>query len=429
MNSSGLIMHNKFPGQMKSGFTLFLTGCFFLLIIGFGCTSTGKLATQNLAELYQPDQQLNGLSYAVFNLDDSIAQLYYRFPLENLKLKKMTGKAAFASYKLNFQVFDGYKKGMLVDSGTIAGIDSVHLSGTMFDSLQLKVATGKNYIVQLNFTDLNAGVSNMRLVNLPKARHGLSADFLLTDTSNKPIMRNYISRVEKVRIRTRFPVNAALGIKRHNFPVRVAAKTPFSYSAVEEPESIDVENEIEINIPGSLSEPFNFAGEGILLMEQFSEGFIINRFYDGFPKIGSSGIMRESLRYIATDEEYNEMMALPAKAAVDQFWIGLTGNSERALSQIKRYYSRVESANELFSVSGEGWMSDRGMVYIVFGPPSIVYRNAEVEEWTFGEAGNALSVRFYFHPFQHSIGIEDYKLLRMEEYRRPWHLAVSNWRR
>jgi GWxTD domain-containing protein len=414
---------------MKSGFTCFITGCFSLLIIGFSCTSTGKLATWNFAVLYQPDQQLNGLRCAVFNLDDSITKLYYQFPVEDLKLKKIAGKAAFVSYNLHFQVYDGYKKGMLVDSGSIVGIDSVQLSGPMFDSLQLKVATGKNYIVQLIFTDLNAGVSNMRLVNLPKATHGLSTDFLLTDTSNKPIMVDYISRVEKVRIRSRFPVNEAIGLKRYDFPIRVAAKTPFSYSAVEEPESIDGEEEIKINITGSLSEPFSIAEEGVLLTGQLSDGFKIYRFYDGFPTIGSAGIMRESLRYIATDEEYNEMLTLTPKAAVDKFWIGLTGNSERALSQIRRYYSRVEFANQLFSVSGEGWMSDRGMVYIVFGTPNIVYRNAEVEEWTYGEAGNALSVRFYFHPFKNSIGIKDYKLLRMEEYRRPWHLAVSNWRR
>ncbi len=415
--------------NVKSGSGLVLCVCCFFLLFSNGCSYKGHLATQNFAGLYKPDQQLNGLSYAVFNANDSISFLYYRFPVENLKFKKVAGKTAFASYKLDYKVFDGYKKGVLIDSGSRVGVDSVLLTGMFTDSIQLRTATGRNYIIQVNFSDLNSELTFPRLIDLPKLSHGLSSDYLLTDAYNKPLMRNWISRAEKVRIRTRFPVNAAFNLMRYDFTDKTAAKSPYSFSAEEKTDEIDSGNEININSHESLTEPFNLVDEGIFLKGQSKEKLKIFRFYDGFPKIGSANTMRESLRYISTDEEVLEMMSMPAKAAVDNFWIGLTGNSERALSQIKRYYSRVESANELFSVSGEGWLSDRGMVYIVFGPPNIVYRNAEVEEWTYGEPGNTLSVRFYFHPIQNSIGIEDYKLLRLEEYRRPWHLAVSNWRR
>lgn len=414
---------------MKSGTGLALYVCCFLLFFSFGCSYKGHLATQNLAGLYKPDHQLNGLNYSLFNANDSISFLYYRFPLENLKFKKVAGKAAFVSYKLDYMVFDGYKKGVLIDSGSRVGVDSVLLKGMLNDSIQLRTATGKDYIIQVNCSDLNSGLTFPRLIDLPKISHGLSSDYLLTDASNKPLMRNWISRAEVVRIRSRFPLDGKLNLMRYDFTDKSAATSPFTYSTEEKLNEIDSGNIIETSSHENLTEPFSLADEGIFLTGQSKEKLKIFRFYDGFPKIGSAGVMRESLRYISTDEEYREMMSMPAKAAVDKFWIGLTGNSERALSQIKRYYSRVESANELFSISGEGWMSDRGMVYIVFGPPNIVYRNAEVEEWTFGEPGNAQSVRFYFHPFQNSIGIEDYRLLRLEEYRRPWHLAVSNWRR
>ena len=39
------------------------------------------------------------------------------------------------------------------------------------------------------------------------------------------------------------------------------------------------------------------------------------------------------------------------------------------------YYRRVEYANHNFKGFGEGWRSDRGMVYITFGPPSYVERH------------------------------------------------------
>ena len=155
----------------------------------------------------------------------------------------------------------------------------------------------------------------------------------------------------------------------------------------------------------------------------------MHRFYDGFPDIGSTGQMRESLRYISTDAEYREMSQLPPRAAIDEFWIKLTGHSERALSQIKRYYGRVEEANRFFSLSREGWKSDRGMIYMVFGPPNLVYRNTLSEQWTYGEAGNPLSLRFLFNLESVPDNQSEYFLIRSETYRTPWHMAVSNWRR
>ncbi len=414
---------------MKSGSGIILFVFFLLIFFSFGCSYKGQLATQNLAGMYKTDQQLSGLNYSIFNHNDSIGFLFYRFQIENLKSKKISGRASFTAYKLQYLVFDGYKKGILVDSGSRVGIDSVLFSGFLYDSLRFKAATGKNYIIQVNFTDLNAQLTFSQLIDLPKARPGLSADYLLTDASDRPLFRNYISRAENVCARTRFRTDTVLSLSQYKLPERKAAKSPYSFSQEEKPEEIYPENEIKISIHGNFSEPFKLIDEGVYMSGPANERLKIFRFYDGFPKIGSASTMREALRYISTDQEYQEMMALPAKAAVDNFWINLAGNSERALTQIKRYYSRVESTNELFSISGEGWMSDRGMVFIVFGPPNIVYRNAEVEEWTYGEPGNALSVRFYFHPFQSSLGIQDYKLIRLEEYKRPWNLAVSNWRR
>ncbi|MHC1774666.1 MAG: GWxTD domain-containing protein [Lentimicrobium sp.] len=409
--------------------TLVCAGCLLILLFNNSCSTKGLLATQNFAGLYIPEQQFKELSYTVFNINDSLSLLYYRFPVENLKIKQPVGKAVFSAYKIDYQIYDGYKKGILVDSGSRIVVDSVLLSGMMNDSLRLKAATGKNYLVRVNFSDINAHLSFTQLINLPKLNSGLSSDYLLTDEFNVPLMRNYISRAEKVRVRTRFPADTAVNLFQYNFQYQDAAISPYNFSPEEimgKPEYI---NKTEIGFHDLQSEPFSLIDEGIFMTNVEKDGFKIFRFYDGFPRVSSAVIMRESLRYISTDEEFKELMLLPPKAAVDKFWIKLTGSPERALNQLKRYYGRVESANEYFSNSGEGWMSDRGMIYIVFGPPGVVYRNAEVEEWTYGEPGSAQSVRFYFHPFVNSPGIEDFKLVRLDEYRRPWQLAVSNWRR
>jgi hypothetical protein len=98
------------------------------------------------------------------------------------------------------------------------------------------------------------------------------------------------------------------------------------------------------------------------------------------------------------------------------------------LSQIRRYYKRVEEANRFFSVAAEGWKSDRGMIYLVYGPPAVVYRTQDSEEWTYGEAGNPMSVRFLFN-LNVNRPVPDFEMLRSENYRNTWNMAVSNWRR
>lgn len=407
---------------------LILQSAILLLVIG-GCSGTGKLTTQNFAGFYKPELKIDGLGYAVFNLNDSVSNLYFRFPIEELNFQQLAGKRPIAKYRLDYQVFDGLEKGMLVDSGHRIGADSLLFTGLIEDSVSMKALTGKNYHVLVKLTDINLLLSSASHIYLQKSGMENEADFLLTDTDFKPLMRNYINRIEQVRIRARFPQDSILVLKHYSFPEISAANIPYAYVAPDESSDAFLQGSTSVRFNGNLSLPFNLKAEGVYLSANNESGVRVYRFYDGFPEIGSVDKMFETIRYISTENELAELGEMTSKAAVDKFWIDLAGNSERALNQIKRYYGRVEDANCFFSNTTEGWKSDRGMIYIVFGPPAIVYRNSAVEEWTYGEPGNPMSVKFYFQLSKTSIGIPDYLLIRMSEYRRPWFLAVSNWRR
>ena len=107
--------------------------------------------------------------------------------------------------------------------------------------------------------------------------------------------------------------------------------------------------------------------------------------------------MLQPLRYITTIDEYDEMRnAVDVKLAVDNFWLNNAGNPTRARSMIQKYYGRVVDANKYFTSYHEGWKTDRGLIYMVYGPPRIVYRGKDVEEWIYGEKGNNNSIRFQF---------------------------------
>ncbi len=92
-----------------------------------------------------------------------------------------------------------------------------------------------------------------------------------------------------------------------------------------------------------------------------------------YPAIKTTRQMAEPLAYIMTDKEYEELMSIKnddsLKVAVDRFWLSNINNSNLAEDVISLYYTRVEEANKQFSNYKEGWKTDLGMVYILFGAP------------------------------------------------------------
>lgn len=407
--------------KLNHGYRLLL----LLIIFLVACKGPGKLSYKNISSFYKPDLQFNELSYALLNIGDTLTNLYVKFPMEGLKYLPENGTVK-SHFRLSYQMFDGYDKGVLIDSASFHGSDSLRQKVNFMDSIPLMAPAGKDYVVYVELTDINADNSFGTFINLQKKQSYNIHDYLLIDENGLPLMRNYLFRNEKVAIRSKrqFETLKIFHI-RDKYP---PASPPHSVRpSLPEPEP-DSLSETEVN--NWITELMVFPEEGRYQIKVGGrQVMMFHRFYDGFPKIGSTPQMRESVRYISTDAEYAEMELTPPRAAIDQFWIKLTGHPERALAQIKRYYGRVEEANRFFTLSREGWKSDRGMIYMIFGPPNVVYRNGSSEQWTYGEQGNPLSVRFLFIYESIPVNQADYILIRSDSYRNPWHMSVSNWRR
>lgn len=389
------------------------------------CKGPARLAYRNMADQYQPELRMPGLSYELFNQDDSITRLYVRFPYDNLRYLTEDGKTT-ASFRMYYQLYAGYEMAAISDSASFSGQDTLKIQGYFYDSVMVMAPRGKDYILSVTLEDVNAGKEYTSLLTLSKRQFPGINDFMAVDENGLPLMRNYIWRNERFRIRTS-GYNGDLTIRRIPGKLPPASPPHSSGSGLYNAES---DSSFTVAVSLYASPVLALPGTGRFVISQGNQPvLVLYRFYDGFPEIGSTDQMREALRYIATDTEYRELFNQPSRAAVDRFWVNLSGHSERALNQIRKYYGRVEEANRLYSISGEGWKSDRGMIYIVYGPPNIVYRNSTSEQWTYGEPGNPLSLRFLFNLEYPAGSPADYFLIRSDTYRNPWHLAVSNWRR
>jgi GWxTD domain-containing protein len=148
-----------------------------------------------------------------------------------------------------------------------------------------------------------------------------------------------------------------------------------------------------------------------------------------FPTFTKVKELISALRYLTTNEEHATLLAATKqKEALDEFLITLTGDKNLAKNIIKNYFKRVTEANKLFTTTKEGWKTDKGMIYIIFGQPDKVYYENGHEDWSYEKNPLYNELNFYF---QHKNTPEGYifELERLKDYQEIWIAIIEKWRR
>ncbi len=148
-----------------------------------------------------------------------------------------------------------------------------------------------------------------------------------------------------------------------------------------------------------------------------------------FPLVKTFDKVLEPLIYISTREETDAIKAASdPKKAFEQYWIKLTKIPSLATSTVANFYNRVETANYLFTNFEEGWKSDMGMIYIIYGPPSDVYKSEEIIDWVYNRDLKMPTVRFSFYKVKNVFTEDHYSLLRKKSFDKNWFKSVELWR-
>jgi GWxTD domain-containing protein len=84
--------------------------------------------------------------------------------------------------------------------------------------------------------------------------------------------------------------------------------------------------------------------------------------------------LNEDVAYIVSAEERNAFVALSTDAErdqfIEQFWLRRDPTPGTAENEFKEeHYRRIAYANEHYASSVPGWQTDRGRIYIMYGPP------------------------------------------------------------
>ncbi len=148
-----------------------------------------------------------------------------------------------------------------------------------------------------------------------------------------------------------------------------------------------------------------------------------------YPRLISVEDLVKPLIYVSTKTEYDGLLsAKNKKTELDKFWIQATGDRTTAATTIRKFYRRVNEANKFFTTYKQGWKTDRGMIYMLYGVPTRINKTMLSEEWVY-ENGEDEAVNFTFNRLKNFFSPEHYELERKLEYGDLWFMQVDLWRK
>jgi len=338
-----------------------------------------------------------------------------------------------SNFKIAYEIFDSFKSSTLIDSGSFYFLDSLYYGSDRYFKGEFDVKTlyPGEFVLNVTIDDLNRPMSYSTYKELNNTSEYTRENFLLVSDMNEVIYDNFVGEDDWFRIQannndfTKFFVR----YYKREFPIAVPPfqddeRSVFRYWA---------DSVFELDISAGITGLLRLKDAGFYHFQIDSasrDGMTVFRYNEDFPKITTPREMLEPLEYLTTKKEFEEIETKPdEKEAVDDFWIRNSKNKVRARVMIQKYYTRVQDANIYFTSYLEGWKTDRGIVYIVYGTPSIVYRDDNWEQWIYGEEGNMMSITLNFIKVDNPFTSNDFLLDKSPVYKESWYMSVNNWRR
>jgi GWxTD domain-containing protein len=353
---------------------------------------------------------------------------------ELLYVKSGESKDFTAKVALTYRLLTSYDAKQAVDTGTVIVIDKEFSEkpSLLAAKTEFKAVYPNNYILEVVVQDLNRNISSKSIMSVFKSSFGTAQNFLLTDTLyQQPLFRNTIKKDEVVQLQyTGGITQKKLFVRYYNrqFPLPAPAFStynpkPFDYH----PDStfvVQLDSVMKTRIHLEKMGFYHFQIDTTL-----KDGFSVYRFSEEFPYLTSPEQLVPVLRFITTRQEFEDLMAQKnKKKAVDDFWLKNGGNTERAKSILKTYYSRAQDANLYFTSYCEGWKTDRGLIYTIFGQPNTLYKQENTETWVYGEDASYKSLSFVFIKVINPFSENDYQLNRSDMFKDEWYKGVDAWR-
>ena len=409
---------------------------FFGLMGLLSCSNVQKTTTsRSLADTYNPSRANIHPTFNIFHVNEDNSIIYVRiFPNELLFNQTDESGENTASLSLYYAVRDYNKTGE-----TGAAIDSAMIHKTLnkkdarssyFTAVPVTSQAGKKYSVEIFLRDDKRGSFSRNFLLVDKSSEFNAQNFrVLSPLTGYPTFSNNFSSLEYFRLYYNKSTYDSLYVDYYK-PER---SLPMSVFATTSEVSSNVYPDSAFVLPFSDTLVYNLPEQGMYHFRvslDHTEGLTLFNFGKNFPLAKTSEEMLPPLVYLSSPQEFRELeSAVNRKLAIDNFWLrNSSSNTDDARELIRVYYNRVLFSNLWFSGSKEGWKTDRGMIYIIFGAPDKIERSIDTEKWIYFDRKKSARLEFIFDRQDNFFSDTEFKLRRSLSSTSIWAEAVRSWR-
>jgi GWxTD domain-containing protein len=387
-----------------------------------------------VSKIYNPASSKIHPAFTVYNDSDNSSSLYIKvFPKELLYTQANSEGVYKGTIKIDYELLDitDMENTSIADSGSYAysfkreGVQERYIT-----SIPLEAELGKIYQLTIRAVDIVRKEEQRKYIMVDK-RTGLSQQNFILYNEGKtiPYFAPFIVGNGLFKIDSRnFQQYNRIFVSYHGNEMPLPKPT---FSLARENEFLSRPDSIWI-LPFKKDLTYQLKYKGLYFFQldtNQNEGLTILNFGSDFPKIKMPDQMIGPLAYLTNSVEYKEIEdAVNQKLAVDEFWLDKADNIERARELIRIYYNRVYFANYYFSSFKPGWKTDRGMIYIIYGPPQSINRTVNEEKWVYYRKSFSSSITFTFNYITMPYALNNYILQRSESYDWHWREAVESWK-
>ncbi len=304
-------------------------------------------------------------------------------------------------------------------SGNIISTDPALKQAGLTGSTHFPAEHGQNIIVaKITVSDQGKQKVFTYYKQLPKNKS------LNLSSGNRVVTNSFIAKNQSVTL-DGLESDKPIQISYYSTPFPAGAPA-FSIAQAKVAKAIKPDSAFTVNS----TTPVAFTKKGLYLAQHdtSSTDGVAFRVEEDYPKLGKLESLAGPLLYICTKQETEKLrQAGNDKKKFDQVILTITGNSERARTFMRGYFKRVEWANLYFSSYKEGWKTDRGMIYIIFGLPEEVYLFDDREIWEY--KNDNVKIRFQFVKSPSLFDPDNYVLIRDKKYTNTWYEMVDLWRK
>jgi len=395
---------------------------FLILFVGIVLPT---LAQKTLSSLNQTLRysRYSRLSLKIIPIKESETTFKLQFQVE-----KIEENPEFNSFSFTYSILDSYEEEILSDNTYILTSDDLKYDTDqhwVFEKFIVIPSGTQTSIALLTALDTRQGDEYFYSTDIKSSFVFDQANFGAYYANNVGFDQNYLNVGESLLFKSYGGPNL------HGFYYPISLEVPYPPM---ETKPAAVPRELQVIDQGEFLEliPKSFDEIGYYFIQSdttASAGLVLKTAHEAFPKVKDWDEMVDMVTYISTRKEHETLMtSQDKKKALDAYWIGLTRNADTAKELIREYFRQVEFANILFTDFKEGWKTDKGMIYIIMGPPQEVNLYLDREVWSYGGTNESSRIRFTFARVKNILSPHYYTLNRSRAYQPVWFKNISIWR-